>query len=235
MPDRARKPLVIAVLGAESTGKSTLVRSLVPRLAAEAGVRVAGVPEVLREWCAARQRTPRREEQAAIGREQHRRIAAAAEQHDIVVSDTSALMTHVYSERLFGDSSLREEAVRLHRQVHVTLLTALDLPWVADGHQRDGEHVRVPVDDALRALLAEERLPFSVVAGRGHARADAAAAAIAPVLRSPGHASSRAESGLFTRLASQRNTPGAALWACTCCSVPELERALFEGGTPPRT
>jgi hypothetical protein len=62
-------------------------------------------------------------------------------------------MTHVYSDLLFDDRSLLPLAIDRHRGMTVTLLTALDLPWVADGHQRDGEHVRQPVDDRLRELV----------------------------------------------------------------------------------
>jgi nicotinamide riboside kinase len=223
--DRA---LVIAVLGAESTGKTTLVLSLVSALAAGHGLRVAGVAEVLREWCDREQRTPRREEQAAILAEQHRRITAAAAAHDVVISDTSALMTSVYSERLFGDASLREEALELHRsQVRVTLLTALDLPWVADGHQRDGEQVRVPVDDALRALLAGSGLPYAVVAGRGPARLECALAALAPALRAAGTAKAQAPPRAPARLFTKLDAGQPPAWSCACCSVPEFERALM--------
>jgi hypothetical protein len=49
--------------------------------------------------------------------------------------------------------------------VTLTLLTALDLPWVADGLQRDGPHVREPVDDVLRELLLANALPFAVIGG----------------------------------------------------------------------
>ena len=45
--------MIVALLGAESTGKSTLARSLCAALAAQ-GRRVALVGEVLREFCDAR-------------------------------------------------------------------------------------------------------------------------------------------------------------------------------------
>ena len=67
--------LVIAVLGAESTGKTTLARSLADELARRTGLRAAWVPETLREWCDRTGRTPAAHEQADIAAEQHRRIA----------------------------------------------------------------------------------------------------------------------------------------------------------------
>jgi nicotinamide riboside kinase len=172
--------LLIAVVGAESTGKTTLAAELAPRLARDFGLRAAWVPEVLREWCSRSGRTPWQHEQAAILHAQHERIEQAAAAHEVVVCDTTALMTAVYSRLVFGDRSLDGLAVGLHHRIAFTLLTALDLPWVPDGHQRDGPQVRAPVDALLRELLDAHRLPYAVVAGNGPARLDHAVAALAP-------------------------------------------------------
>ncbi len=169
---------VIAIVGAESTGKTTLAAALHERLAAE-GRRVALVAEVLREFCAHHGRTPRSDEQAAIAAEQTRRIEAAAQVHDIVVADTTALMIAVYSDYVFGDRSLYEQSERDHaRLVSFTLLTALDLPWQADGVQRDGPHVRGPVDALVRAALLRSGVNHAVVTGSGVARHDTAHASV---------------------------------------------------------
>lgn len=168
---------VVALLGAESTGKTTLAKQLGVALR-ERGERVAVVGEYLREFCDREARTPRIDEQRGIAVEQTRRIAAAAAAHDIVVADTSALMIAVYSDQVFGDHSLYDEALDAHARIHLTLLTALDLPWQADGHQRDGPHVREPVDAKVRAALARASLECSVVFGRGDSRLTNALAAI---------------------------------------------------------
>lgn len=177
-----RPALVVALLGAESTGKTTLARALAEQLGQETGRRVTWVPEVLREWCDAAGRTPRAEEQLAIAQAQHARIDAAAAEHALVVCDTTALMTAVYSRIVFGDSSLQAWAVQAHARVSLTLLTELDLPWVSDGLQRDGPHVQAPVDAALQALLQAHALPWVRVAGQGPARLEAALAAVRPLL-----------------------------------------------------
>lgn len=178
MPDALR----IAIVGAESTGKTTLAAQLAQRLAHDTGLSVAWVPETLREWCERTGRTPLAHEQAAILHAQHERIEAAAAAHAVVVCDTTALMTAVYSRMIFDDRSLEPLALALHGRMALTLLTALDLPWVADGHQREGEHVREPVDVLLRELLVAHRLPWAVVGGVGPARLQQALDAVMPLL-----------------------------------------------------
>ena len=221
------EPTVIALLGAESTGKTTLAAALAQRLADETGLRCTWVPEWLRLWCEQQGRTPRADEQAAIAREQHARIAEAAVTHELVVCDTTALATAVYSQLLFADESLHEEAAALHRaQVSLTLLTALDLPWVADGLQRDGPQVREPVDAALRALLQAQRLPWVLVSGAGEARLEAAVNAVAPLLRRR----AMPRDGLFTRLAQRNAEAPAWQWICEKCDVPECEHAQLRRG-----
>jgi nicotinamide riboside kinase len=175
---------VVALLGAESTGKTTLARELGGALAAR-GERVAVVGEFLREFCDREGRTPRIDEQRGIAAEQTRRIAEAAATHDVVVADTTALMVAVYSDHVFGDLQLYDEALSAHARVDLTLLAALDLPWQADGHQRDGPHVRAPVDAKVRAALARASLDCSVVFGQGAARLANALAAVERARRPP--------------------------------------------------
>lgn len=176
------RALRIAIVGAESTGKTTLAIALAARIGARAALRTTWVGEVLREWCDAHGRTPRPDEQAAIAAEQARRIEAAAAAHEVVVCDTTPLMTAVYSAMLFDDPSLVGSAIAFQRRCDATLLTALDLPWIADGLQRDGPQVRAPVDARVRALLQQHALAWQLVAGEGEARIDAALAAVAPLL-----------------------------------------------------
>lgn len=225
----ASRGLVIALVGAESTGKSTLARALAERLATETGLDCTWTGEYLREWCEHTGRTPRREEQAFIVVEQRRRIEAAAAAHAVVVADTTPLLTAVYSRIVFGDRSLDVPAGRWHAAaVSHTLVTALDLPWVDDGYQRDGAHVREPVDEALRELLSTHRIDWSRVAGSGQARLEAALDAVAPLLRprtAPG-------SGLFTRLADRDATQPKRQWVCESCDDPDCEHRVRRSTAP---
>ncbi|MEP6792290.1 MAG: ATP-binding protein [Ramlibacter sp.] len=167
----------IALLGAESTGKTQLAGELALHFAAQ-GVSTIVVSEVLREWCVHEQRTPRPEEQMPIAQEQERRVDKAAAQAAMVISDTTALMVAIYSGMLFNDGSLYAFALERQRGYDLTLVTGLDLPWVADGLQRDGPHVREPVDALIRAALAKADVPYRVIYGSGAARLAQAVLAI---------------------------------------------------------
>ena len=59
------KPVRIALLGAESTGKTSLCLGITSALQS-LGLNATAVPETLREWCDAKGRTPHAHEQAAI-------------------------------------------------------------------------------------------------------------------------------------------------------------------------
>lgn len=219
-PNRA-EGLRVAIVGAESTGKSTLAQALCARLADETGLRCTHVTEHLRDWCTAAGRTPRASEQLAIARAQAQAMEAAARTHQIVICDTTPLMTAVYSALLFGDHSLFEFALEQQRLCALTLLTALDLPWVADGLQRDGPHVQPPVDRLLRSTLIAAGLPWSLISGQGDARTEAALSALTALLLTR----DGPRQGLFTRLEQRQQAMPEQAWFCQNCDVPECEHA----------
>lgn len=216
-------PLRIAIVGAESTGKSDLARALADALAREFGLRCAVVDEYLRDWCDEHVRTPRADEQMGIALEHARRIAAAAARTDldVVLCDTTPLMVAVYSDLLFDDGSLEPMARDCQRGLDITLLTSLDLPWVADGLQRDGPHVRGPVDARVRARLNDWGTAWSLVSGAGPARVACALDALRPLLRE--RARQRRSSGLFSRLEGSLAGPPGPRWVCERCDDPDCE------------
>jgi nicotinamide riboside kinase len=220
--------LLIAVVGAESTGKTMLAQALAARITHTTGLRCTAVAEHLRAWCDREGRTPQQGEQAAIAQAQRETIETAALAHDVVVCDTTPLMTAVYSRLLFADHSLDAAALAWQARCAITLLTALDLPWVADGHQRDGPQVQAPVDRLLRDMLGTQRLPWALVGGSGDARTEQALDAVAPLLRrlpAP-------RGGLFTRLAGRNAAEPAYRAACEKCDDAACEHRLLKRRRP---
>ncbi len=204
--------LKIAILGAESTGKSELTKQLERHFLAQ-GKSVQHIPEYLRTWCEAQNRTPRKEEQLAIATEQTRQIGAAfaTSTCDVLLADTTALTIAVYSDLLFNDTSLYDMALEHQRTFDATLLMGLDLPWVEDGIQRDGSHMREPVDTALRAALALRSIPFKVVYGATASRFHNALRCLNMVAESTEDRPQRLRT-----------------WVCERCSDPVCEHRLFQ-------
>ncbi|MCK9689090.1 ATP-binding protein [Scleromatobacter humisilvae] len=222
--DGTGAPLRVAIVGAESTGKSVLANALADALAREFGLRCAVVDEYLRTWCEEQHRTPRADEQMGIALEHARRIEAAGAQPglDVLLCDTTPLMVAVYSDLLFDDRSLEPAARDCQQAMDLTLLTSLDLPWVADGLQRDGPHVRAPVDARVRARLRDWGVTWSVVSGSGDARTSGAIDALRPLLRE--HGRRERSTGLLSRLQASREGPPSPRWVCERCDDPFCER-----------
>ncbi|RYZ02635.1 MAG: ATPase [Comamonadaceae bacterium] len=211
----------IALLGAESTGKSQLAHALADSLQRR-GLRTAVVPEVLREWCGREGRAPRPEEQLPIAREQERRVDAAAATHDVVIADTTALMVAIYGALLYADDPLHLFALERQRRYDATLVTGLDLPWVADGLHREGPHAREPVDRLVRDALQRARVDYQVVYGSGPQRVAGALAALdrLGIVAADAHAAAD--------VPTARGDGGKPwVWNCDKCSDPACEHRLF--------
>ena len=221
----------VALLGAESTGKTSLSQHITEALLAQ-GQMAAYVPEVLREWCQMNGRTPAFHEQRQIAQQQAERIFSI--QEGWVIADTTPLMTAVYSDYVFKDLSLYEEALRLQAQFDLTLVMGLDVAWVPDGLQRDGEHVREPVDHLIRQAMSKRQLPFKVIYGQDEARLNAALLAISQGIANlnepldlkfsmPGLQPTQTQ-----REVSQYGlNQGKTVWHCDLCSDAECEHRLF--------
>lgn len=214
----------IALLGAECTGKSSLTADLARRLA---DLRAATVPEYLREWCLRAGRTPALDEQAGIAAEQQRRIGAAAQHHGLVVADTTALQTAFYSLHYFQDRAGLAAAVETQRGFDLTLLCSPSgVPWQADGCLRDSPEVRESTHRQLHALLREQGLPFTVLAGPLEERAALAEALIRAL---PRRAAAQAAA------TDEESEELLGLWACSCCDWPRAEARLRSQSAPSRT
>jgi nicotinamide riboside kinase len=209
----------IALLGAESTGKSWLVQVLAHVMRSR-GHAVCTVDEALRSWCDREGRTPQPHEQMGIALAQAQAVMQVTQ--GWVIADTTPLMTAVYSHMLFDDQSLYPMALAHHSVYDTTLVTGLDLPWVADGLQRDGPHVRGPVDTLVRQALDRAGISYRVVYGQGQQRLDNALLA----LGMPGED----EAARLTRESAQHAiNQGRTVWQCNECSDPDCEHRLFTG------
>jgi len=162
----------VALVGGESSGKSTLARALAARF------ETSWVHEYGRElWeeRGGRLDPPDLLDIAAIqiGREERALFTA----HRYLFCDTTPLVTRFYAEWLFGAADLELVALA-QRPYHVTFLCAGDWPFVQDGSRqnpafRDRQHAY------YAEHLRRAGVPFVELRGDLATRLDAASAALA--------------------------------------------------------
>jgi len=158
----------VCVLGAESTGTTTLAEAL----AGHYGCR--WVPEYGRAYCAERlaeapsiawrsadfthiaERQLADEDAAA-------RDAAESGQR-MLICDTDALATSIWHERYLGVPSAAVTGLAAARRYALYVLTADDIPFVQDG-TRDGEAIRGWMTARFREALAVRQEPWIEVRG----------------------------------------------------------------------
>ena len=203
----------IAILGAECSGKTTLAQRLAAELT-DQGFSACFVSETLREWCDRNQRTPKANEQITISKLQIQRIQDAPAV-DYLIADTTALITAIYSAIIFNDTSLYPLALESQQGFDLTFVMGLDLPWVADGIQRDGVAIQSAFDAKLRHVLHSQGIGFSMIYGTGDERFDNAMTAVATM--------SKAQH--LPQEKTTRQSPWQ--WVCEKCSDAQCEHRTF--------
>ena len=164
-PVRAWYAKRICLVGAESTGKTTLAQMLAERY------QTVWVPEYGREYSESKlaeegEYNWRSEEFALIAKTQcERENEAARRANKILICDTDAFATGVWHRRYMGERSPEVEAVAAdHRRPDLYLLTDVNTPFIQDG-TRDGELIREWMHETFVAELTAQGRPFRLVSG----------------------------------------------------------------------
>jgi NadR type nicotinamide-nucleotide adenylyltransferase len=168
IPKEARPYFVqrIAIIGAESTGKTTLARQLARHFHG------GWVPEFARDYLIARKLVCRRSDMLPIARGQVRTEDAAARQAKrFLFCDTDLLTTRTWSEHYFGLCDPRIRQMARERPFALRLLLKTDLPWENDG-ARDcpARKNREWFYRRFRDQLRTWKCPFVIIGGRGKTR-----------------------------------------------------------------
>ncbi|MCC6269697.1 MAG: AAA family ATPase [Microbacteriaceae bacterium] len=183
LPASARASLTarVVVLGAESTGSTTLAEALAHEL------HTHWVPEYGREYSLIREGGPfaewhTEEFDLVVDRQIAREWAARRTAPvPVIVCDTDVLATALWHERYLGAPAPQILATaKVHRPTFY-VLTGDDIPFVQDGI-RDGEHLRHEMAERFRTTLRAQSVPFIEVRGSVAERVAIALAALRPVL-----------------------------------------------------
>lgn len=154
----------IALLGAESTGKTTLARSLALRF------QTVWVPENAREYMNAHPGEYSMSDVEQIAKEQlaqEKRLQSSA--NGLLFVDTELIISKVWCVDVFGTCpQWIEDEIHSHKY-DLYLLTANDLPWVADPVRVNAQR-RDYFFNWYKRELDNYNLPYEIVTGRYEAR-----------------------------------------------------------------
>jgi len=156
----------VVIVGAESTGKTTLARELAEHF------ETVWVPEYGREYT-----------ETSVGREAffhyqwsdeeflhiaHKQVLIedqlAKTANRVLICDTDVLATCIWQERYMGHCSPEVASLANQRRYDLYLLTDCDIPFMQDG-LRDGEHLRQWMTQRFRDELGRRQLPWTLVYG----------------------------------------------------------------------
>ncbi len=161
-PVRASLVRRVALVGAESTGTTTLSRALAEHF------QTAWVPEFGRFYTEGKQLsgTPwQTGEFTFIADTQNRMEEAYARQADrVLFCDTNAWATRLWHERYMGSLDPSVDALARGRRYDLVILTGDEIPFVDDG-MRDGEHIRHAMQARFREMLEQEGIQYIEVSG----------------------------------------------------------------------
>ncbi|WP_425615265.1 AAA family ATPase [Anatilimnocola sp. NA78] len=167
----------VCVLGAESTGTTTLAEDLAATL------QTCWVAEYGREYSAMKhargETTWQTSEFVDIAREQSRRENEQAKQANrILICDTNAFATTFWHRRYMASRSSTVEAIAAAGKCDLYLLTGDEIPFVQDG-LRDGEDIRHEMHRWFETALANQPVPWRMVSGSRQERIEISLRAIA--------------------------------------------------------
>jgi HTH-type transcriptional regulator, transcriptional repressor of NAD biosynthesis genes len=175
---RADMAIRIAIVGAESTGTTTLARDLA------ASLQAPWVPEYGRLYSEAMMTSSHEwtdDDFVHIARTQQRieqRIASLS--NGIVVCDTNATATGVWQQRYMNHTTSEVEAIGSHDKVGYYIITGDEIPFVQDG-TRDGEHIRHTMHEEFVRSIEATGVPYAVLRGSREQRLEEAERIVAKI------------------------------------------------------
>jgi len=166
----------VAIIGPESTGKSTLAASLATHY------ETVWVPEYARDYIDRLGRNYEEKDLLEIAKGQiAAEINLERNAKDIIICDTNLIVIKVWGEYKYGgvDSEILEMMRKRKYDLH--LLTYVDVPWM-DDPQREHPHLRDFFYTVYKNELISRNLPFIEIKGEFYERKKIATQAIDSLL-----------------------------------------------------
>jgi len=159
------KPFIIALTGAESTGKSTLAEALAKYY------KVPFVPEFARDYVRSLHGKYSFGDVEFIARkqvEQYKKLMSAV--HPVVILDTWLLITKIWFEVVYSQvPKWLEEAIQKY-PIDLFLVCDTDLPWEPDDVRENGGENRNKLQQRYIDEIEKFQFKYGLVQGSGNQR-----------------------------------------------------------------
>lgn len=159
------KMVKIAVVGPESTGKSTIAEALARHYG------TVCVPEYAREYCRVLNREYSLQDELNMfyGQRALERSLVPLAKNNLLICDTTFLTIKVWCDHLFGGTPtiVTDELQSVHYDLY--LLMDIDLPWV-DDPLRDFPHLREHFLQVWHNELQALHAKYTLISGLGEDR-----------------------------------------------------------------
>ena len=168
----------IVITGAESTGKTTLAKTLADHY---------GEPwtqEFVRRYVDQLNRPLQQSDLEAIaGGQFATEDDGYAQARKLVIHDTNILSSIIYAKNYFGVTLDWVNETFLKRNYNLYLLCLPDIPWEADAGQREGVEARDQLHNLFKTQLDAMKLPYVKIHGTRDERLRQATEAISKSIK----------------------------------------------------
>jgi NadR type nicotinamide-nucleotide adenylyltransferase len=164
MEQAIEKIIRIAIVGPESTGKSTLAEQLAKHY------NTCFVPEYAREYLNNLKRVYTIGDVVAISKGQMQtEDELALKANKLLICDTTLLVTKIWAEFKYHQAPewIKENINK--RKYNLHLLTSIDLPWMPDP-QREHPHLREKLFEIYQNELAALKVNYTIISGNAEMR-----------------------------------------------------------------
>lgn len=164
-----KKTKIIAITGAESTGKSTLAQALATYY------NVSFVPEFARNYIEQLHRSYTYDDVILIAQKQVEQYNEMVSwQTPLIILDTWLLITKIWLDVVYGkvpdwiDKTIKET------RIDTFLVCDTDLPWIADSVRENGGTNREKLQQTYIRELRKYHFPYHIIKGNQQEREKAA-------------------------------------------------------------